>query len=130
MNGRTLATLIIAPVACGLVVGASILLGLERSGRSDIPAVAVFLPGVMYGALFEVFALLPLFLWLKRRASASRWSVFAGGLGLWLILAVGYVAATSELSLPAWLAVLPMVMVPGVVLVSVFALLIPYEQAA
>ncbi len=129
VNGRLLAALILAPVACSVALGAAFLIGLDRSG-SQASTLVLFLPGLMYGALFEIVALLPLVYWLRRRGSLSFGRVLFGGLLLWAAGVALQLWATSEPSIVAWLSVAPMLMVPGIALVLVFAFVVSRERAA
>ena len=84
MNPRVVTALILAPIACALVLGAWLSLGLRRPESSEPGlTIAALAPGLMYGALFEVFALLPLFLLLKRAHMASRLALVGFGTLLW-----------------------------------------------
>ena len=103
---------------------------LDRSGARDVPVLTYFVPGMLYGALFEVIALVPLLLLLRRYGKVSVLYLSVGGVLLWTIAATLNIAATSQLSLLESIGALPMLMIPGVVLVLVFALVISNAQAA
>jgi hypothetical protein len=102
------------------------LLSLDRSGSStSIPM--LFFPGLMYGALFEVVALLPLVLWLRHRGKLSRTRVLVGGAVLWMVAALLQLLATSELPVHQSVLLLPALMVPGLALVLVFVFVMRYD---
>ena len=122
MNGRILAASILGPLASSIVAGLLMLFGLDRSEVSEEVSLFVyFLPGLTYGALFVVFALLPLLFVLRRIQVASRITLIAAGLGLW-VLAVALITAPAwGLSLHVWPGLVIPLLVPGVVLVLVFS---------
>jgi hypothetical protein len=101
------------------------LLSLDRSG-SNTSVPMLFFPGLMYGALFEVMALLPFVLWLRHRGKLSRGRVLTGGVVLWLVTALLQLLATSELPVSQSVFLLPALMVPGLALVLVFAFVMRY----
>jgi len=84
MTPRVVTALLLAPIACAFVLGAWLSLGIRRPESSGPGAIIpAFAAGLMYGALFEVFALLPLFLLLKRAHIASRLALVGFGTLLW-----------------------------------------------
>ena len=122
MNGRIVAASILAALACGIVAGVLMLLGLDRSEVSQEGHLLVyFLPGLTYGALFVVFALMPLLFILRRRQIASRTALMLGGVGLWVLLVVLVTASAWNLPLGAWLNLVLPLLLPGVASVLVFA---------
>lgn len=129
MNGRTLLALVVAPVACALAFA----LWFVMAAAAD-PARASFaillLPGLTAGTVFEIFALLPLLYWLRQRGSLSRGRFIVIGLLLWAVAASLQVWITAEVPFLHAIAVLPMLMIPGLALVIVFAFAISYMPAA
>ena len=81
MKHRTVAALILAPIACGICLGIQMLNNLDPARPTNAPWFSFFVPGMLYGALFEVVALVPLFHLLQRIRHPS--SVALAGLGCW-----------------------------------------------
>jgi hypothetical protein len=54
MDGRTLAAIMISPIACGLLPGPWMPSAFDRTGAESAPLVSDFLPGIMYGAVLDV----------------------------------------------------------------------------
>jgi hypothetical protein len=136
VNSRTVAALLLAPIACSLASGVLILWGAESPEGSHSRLLFVaFFAGIMYGALFEVFALLPLLLVLRRMQKSTRGTLFTGGALLWGAVVILYVFANSEFSwlqlpLSAFGSFLVPLLLPGLVLVLVFAFVAQGRQNA
>src|SRR4051812_11800070 len=129
MNGRVLAALIAAPAACGAIFPAWMHWGLQRSSsQSEVSSFVLFVPGMMYGALFEVIALLPLLLLARRLRWPIMRTLVVGGVILWAVAILVNSWATSEVALwdltPTDVATIHFpLMLPGAALVLVFAYL-------
>jgi hypothetical protein len=136
MNARTVAALVIAPITCGLVFGAWLLWGLDRSESHGRPHLFVlFLPGMMYGALFEVLVLLPLSVVLRRLGRSTNGPLVVCGIVCWIAAVLLNTLATSELQLSQFglreisAVFLPLIF-PGVALVLVFVFIAQGGKAA
>jgi len=136
MNARTVTGLIVAPLACGAVFAGWFLFSLERpESQIGVSPFVLFLPGVMYGAVFEVIVLLPLLLVVRRFEWPPRATLLICGALLWVLGMSLYTLATSELA-GADLTVrdialihLP-ITVAGVALVAVFTYFVGNTNAA
>ncbi len=110
--------------------------GLERpESQIGVSPFVLFLPGVMYGALFEVVALLPLLLLSRRWKWNPIWTLIGGGALLWAAGVLGTTWATSEIALSQLtlrdIAMIDLpIMIAGVVLVVVFASVLGKRNAA
>jgi hypothetical protein len=90
---------------------------------------------MMYGALFEVFALLPLSMVLRRMRRSARGTLITCGIVLWAVAVALNTWATAEFSLmqlPArelTMFLLPLLL-PGLALVLVFGFVAQSGEAA
>jgi hypothetical protein len=136
MNSRIVAALLLAPIACALVFGAWIVWGLERAeSRDDRFLFVAFLPGMLYGTLFEVFILLPLLVFLRRVGKGAPGILVACGMSVWAVAVVLNTWATSQLPLTQFsvrdmaMVFLPL-MLAGLALVLVFVFIAQSREAA
>jgi len=130
MSGRFVLAMILAPLVGGAVFGAWVYWGMHGGhSQPGLALLMLLLPGTIYGAAFEVFVLLPLLLLIRRRRWPTRGPLIAGGALAWIAIVFLNIWGTSETGLSGWTlpdiaaAFLPLV-VPGVVLVLVFAWLV------
>ena len=136
MSGRTILALFLAPFAAGAINAAWLMAKFSRatlvsdppSGWSTLLIISQFFPGVISGALFELFILLPLLYLLQRIRHASRLLFVFCGIAIWYAVSLVILSLTSL----AWderFLNSAMFLVPGVPLVVVFALLARFDAA-
>ena len=131
-----MAGLIAAPLTCGAVFAAWLLFGLERpESQIGVSPFVLFLPGIMYGAVFEVVVLLPLLLLVRRLNWHPRATLIICGALLWALGVVMNTFATSELvGSELTMRDIAMIHLPvtvaGVALVAVFTYFVESRNAA
>jgi len=130
MSGRFVLAMILAPLVAGAVFGAWVYSGMQATpSQPGLAQLILLMPGAIYGASFEVFVLLPLLWLIRRRRWPTRLPLIAGGALVWVAIVFLNIWATSDTGLSGWtlrdiaVSFLPLV-VPGVVLVLVFAWLV------
>jgi hypothetical protein len=130
MTGRFVLAMTLAPLVAGAVFGSWVYSGMQSNpSHPGLAQLILLMPGAIYGASFEVFVLLPLLWLIRRRGWPTRGSLIAGGAMAWTTIVFLNILATSDTGLSGWTlrdiaaSFLPLV-VPGVVLVLVFAWLV------
>ncbi|MBK7665795.1 MAG: hypothetical protein IPJ21_20105 [Sterolibacteriaceae bacterium] len=101
---------------------------LDPARPTNAPWFSFFVPGMLYGALFEVVALVPLFHLLQRIRHPSSVALAGLGLMLWAVAVILNIAATAEITVAEALPVMPRLMLPGVALVLVFAFVVKHDE--
>ena len=132
MNRQIVVALLLAPVACGLARALWILLWIGRAEHfEDGVVMGAFLPGLLSGVVFEVVALMPLLLLLRHIGRVSRSNLVIFGFALWTVAALLlYFWPFHDLLLRHSTMLLPLILLPGAVLVVVFSLLAYRAQQA
>ena len=120
MTERMILALIVAPVVAGITYGAwlaSSLSGIPDAYRPNLWSQAI--PGVVVGAVFELFFLLPLLYFLRRvHFGGLIWFICLGTLG-WYLLSLALLSFT-QVDWSDCVATSLMFLAPGAALVVVF----------
>lgn len=118
MNGRTIGTLLGAPVCA-----ATAYLLYAYATYPDVPKVQpgfIFVTGLTLAAIFEVLALCPLWYVLRGATSSTRVMIWSFGIGIWFVamMAFGYLLGHG---LPTAVAFAVPFLIPGFAVCTLFA---------
>jgi hypothetical protein len=132
MHGRTILALVLAPIVAGamfswLVLSSVPMSAIQSEHRPEL--LVQFVVGLVSGAVFELFFLLPLLYVLRRTHVSGRLLFISSGIFVWFLVYFGLLSL-GQLDWNGRFATSLMFLVPGAALVVAFGAIVQHGAKA